>query len=131
MAYADEKLCWVTFDYGGDQTSGPGGQGGSMSTTADAFVYKRCQTQCYENLPNYENIKGIKTCTIDGIDIEQSKYKDIYLSHKANTCHVQVVGQYTHNLYMANSEEECKEHMANYIMCNIQDNKCTYSLGTY
>ena len=102
-----------------------------MSSTDDQFVYRRCQSECYDNLPDYENIQGIKACTIDDVDLEKSKYKDIYIKNKANICHVQVVGKYAHNLYMAKTDKECEKHMNNYIMCNIQDNKCTFSLGTY
>lgn len=131
LVAADDKVCWVTFDYGGQKTGGPGGMGSSMSGTNDAFVYRRCQSQCYEDLPDYANIRGVKSCTIDGIDIEASKYKEIYLNNKANICLVQVVGKYAHNLYLSETDQECRANMSNYIMCNIQGNKCTYSLGRY
>ena len=127
----EEKMCWVTFDYGGRPTNGPGGQGGSLATTEDPFVYKICKKNCYDFLPTkYKNIQGFKSCTIDGVPIEESKYKKIYLKNKANICHVQVVGKYTFYVDLASSVEDCKFIKNEFIWCK-QGAECTYTFGQW
>ncbi len=123
--------CWKKYEYKG-KTNGPGGSGGPIMSKErhDAFAYKLCKTKCYGKLPDYKNIVGIKTCALDGVDIEDSKYKNIYLKHKKNICHVKVVGKHTFNLYLVKDETECKASMDDFIWCK-KGEKCTYTLGQW
>lgn len=129
-SFADDRICWVEYKYDG-QTDGPGGAGGSSMTGGnhEAFVYKLCKKQCYDRLPNYKNIAGVKSCSIDGVPIEESKYKKFYLENKEKICHVKAEGK-PFNLYIAETESECKAHMKNFIWCKKGAN-CTFSLGRW
>jgi len=126
---SDEKMCWVTFNYSGS-TNGPGGQGQSLQSTADPFVYGMCKSICYGKLPNYVNIDSTASCTIDGVDIEKSNYKKTYLKNKSQICHVQVVGNSAFNLFLAKDEDECKSNMSNFYWCK-NGHECTYTLGEW
>jgi hypothetical protein len=127
----EEKMCWVTFDYGGKSTNGPGGQGIDLTTTEDPFVYKVCKKICYDHLTTkYENIKGVKSCAIGAIPIEESKYRNVYLQSKQNICHVQVEGKYTYYVKLAKGISECEKIQEECIWCK-QGSTCSYTYGQW
>ncbi|CCU71645.1 hypothetical protein [Thalassolituus oleivorans] len=131
FAFAEGGSCWVEYSYSGD-TNGPGGHGDSSSikNANEVFIYRLCKNQCYSELPEYKNIDGIKSCKIDGVDIEDSPYKEIYIKNKSNICHVQVVGKYLHNIYLVENEEQCQYKMKEFMWCK-KGAKCTYTLGQW
>lgn len=131
ISLAGEGSCWVEYSYNGE-TNGPGGSGDSSSikNANEAFIYRLCKNYCYSELPEYKNISGVKSCKIDGIDIERSPYKDIYIKNKRNICHVQVVGKYLHNIYLVKDEAQCQNKMSEFIWCK-KGAECTYTLGQW
>ena len=130
-ASSGEGACWVEYSYKGE-TNGPGGSGNSSSikNADEVFVYRLCKNDCYSELPEYRNISGIKSCKLDGIDIEESPYKAIYEKNRNNICHVQVTGKYTFNIYLVENKEQCKKKMKDFFWCKKSE-ECTYTLGKW
>ena len=124
-----DKVCWATYNYDGE-TNGPGGGGGPNKTTHPEFLYKLCKQHCYETIPEFQNIAGVKSCTIDGVPIEESIYKGLYLSYKDQICHVKVKGKKLFALYLAETIEQCEAWKDEFYWCR-NGSECEYTLGVW
>lgn len=121
----DDRMCWVEYKYEG-KTDSPRGHGSKLLTTHAEFLYRKCKLQCYEFLPEDENFVEVESCTLGGIPIEESPYKDIYLTYKDQICHVKVKGKYAHKLYLAETEAQCKAWMDEFVWCR-KGAECEYT----
>jgi hypothetical protein len=132
-AFAKDPMCWVTYDFKNNKAplGIPPGQGSpiNLELTPEEVVYASCKHQCYGFIPDHEEVIGVKSCTLDEIPIDKTKYFNIYKSSVNRICKVQVIGKYSHNLYITNSDSECKKEMENFIWCKMQENSCTYTYG--
>lgn len=128
---SEDRVCWEEYAYKGE-SSGPGGHGSSSMTkdAHEAFVYKLCKDKCYSELPDYENISGIKSCTLDGIDIEDSPYKRMYLENKNKICHVKVAEKSFFKLYLVENKEQCEKSMKDYYWCK-KGYECIFTFGQW
>ena len=130
LSFAFEKGCTKIYNLDPvkkPEHANPGGTA-DYSTVRDEFVYFSCRKDCAELRPNVDYITGLKSCEINGVPIEESQYKDIFLKVRHKICYVQVEGKFAYNLYIATDAKECELLMKDFFWCK-EGSQCTYTYG--
>ena len=91
-AFAKDPMCWVKYDFKNNKAplGIPPGQGSpiNLELTPEEVLYAYCKHKCYGFIPDHEEVIGVKSCTLDEVPIDKTKYFNIYKSSINRICKV-------------------------------------------